>query len=149
MGSINAQTRAIVILYNGSEVKKETLASMAHLIDADVDAGDTLDVRLVDSDDIAKVLFKNVISGVKVNKVSAKDQAIIYIASLFKEEMADPVWFKKSLIFNAISGHNAELLNALTILKNGVDGCSAAVLEKYGVKSTHLRVIKTVANLVL
>lgn len=149
MGSINKQTRAIVILYSGSEINKETLASIAHLIDADADAGDTLDVRLVDSDDIAKVLFKNVISGVKVNKVSAKDQAIIYIASLFKEEMSYPARFKKSLIVNALSGHNAELLNALTILKDGIDGCSVNVLNKYGVKPAHIRAIEAVANLVL
>ena len=149
MGSINTQTRAIVILYNGSEIKRETLVSIAHLIDADVDAGDTLDVRLVDSDDIAKVLFKNVISGVKMNNVSAKDQAIIYIASLFKEEMSDPAWFRKSLVVNAVSGHNAELVKALTILKDGAVGCSINVLNKYGVKPAHIKEIRAVANLVL
>lgn len=148
MGLINKQTRAIVILYNGSEVNKETLVSIAHLIDADVDARNTLDVRLVDSDDLAKVLFKNVISGVKVNRVSAKDQAIIFIASLFKEEMSDPTWFKKSLIVNAISGHNAELINALTILKDGANECSSSVLNRYGVKPIHIRIIKEAANLV-
>lgn len=148
MESINKQTRAIVILYNGSEIKRETLASIARLIDADVDAENTLDVRSLNSDDIAKVLFENIVP-VKADKESAKDQAIIYIASLFKEEMSDPAWFRKSLIINAISGHNAELLNALTILKNGADGCSLSVLNKYGVKPTHIRVIKAVANLVL
>jgi len=149
MGLINRQTRAIVILYNGSEVNKETLVSIAHLIDADVDAGNTLDVRLVDSDDIAKILFKHGISDVKVNKESAKDQAIIYIASLFLREMSDPAWFRKSLIVNAISGNNAELLNALTILKDGIDGCSANILNKYGIKPPHVRAIKTAANLIL
>jgi hypothetical protein len=149
MGLINKQTRAIVILYNGSEVNKETLVSIAHLIDADVDAGNTLDVRLVDSDDIAKILFKHGISDVKVNKESAKDQAIIYIASLFLREMPDPAWFRKSLIVNAISGNNAELLNALTILKDGIDGCSANILNKYGIKPPHVRAIKTAANLIL
>lgn len=148
MGLINKQTRAVVILYNGSEINKETLVSIAHLIDANVDAGNTLDVRLVDSDDIAKILFKHNISDVKVNKVSAKDQAIIFIASLFKEEMSDPTWFKKSLIVNAISGHNAELINALTILKDGANECSSSVLNRYGVKPIHIRIIKAAANLV-
>jgi len=148
MGLINKQTRAIVILYNGSEVNKETLVSIAHLIDADVDAGNTLDVRLVDSDDITKVLFKSIAPNIKATKVSAKDQAIIFIASLFKEEMSDPTWFKKSLIVNAISGHNAELINALTILKDGANECSSSVLNRYGVKPIHIRIIKAAANLV-
>nr|DAV74014.1 MAG TPA: hypothetical protein [Bacteriophage sp.] len=143
------ETRAIVILYEGTKVPERVMIKLAQILRKEKITSDRdMSISELDQSDIAKTLVKakaaETITFKHVIEKDPTEQAMIYLKGYFGEEVwINPVLFGVNLM-GAKNSLTEEGKTALRILCR--DNISSNVAMKYNFTQAHLTAIKAVVT---
>lgn len=143
------ETRAIVILYEGTKVPERVMIKLAQILRKEKITSDRdMSISELDQSDIAKTLVKakaaETITFKHVVEKDPTEQAMIYLKGYFGEEVwINPVLFGVNLM-GAKNSLTEEGKTALRILCR--DNISSEVSLKYNFTTAHLTAIKAVVT---
>lgn len=143
------ETRAIVILYEGTKVPERVMIKLAQILRKEKITSDrNMSISELDQSDIAKTLVKakaaETITFKHVVEKDPTEQAMIYLKGYFGEEVwINPVLFGVNLM-GAKNSLTEEGKTALRILCR--DNISSEVSLKYNFTTAHLTAIKAVVT---
>lgn len=143
------ETRAIVILYEGTKVPERVMIKLAQILRKEKITSDRdMSISELDQSDIAKTLVKakaaETITFKHVIEKDPTEQAMIYLKGYFGEEVwINPVLFGVNLM-GAKHSLSEEGKTALRILCR--DNISSNVAMKYNFTQAHLTAIKAVVT---
>ena len=143
------ETRAIVILYEGTKVPERVMIKLAQILRKEKITSDRdMSISELDQSDIAKTLVKakaaETITFKHVVEKDPTEQAMIYLKGYFGEEVwINPVLFGVNLM-GAKNSLTEEGKTALRILCR--DNISSDVVMKYNFTQAHLTAIKAVVT---
>lgn len=143
------ETRAIVILYEGTKVPEKVMIKLAQILRKEKITSDRdMSISELDQSDIAKTLVKakaaETITFKHVVEKDPTEQAMIYLKGYFGEEVwINPVLFGVNLM-GAKNSLTEEGKTALRILCR--DNISSDVAMKYNFTQAHLTAIKAVVT---
>lgn len=143
------ETRAIVILYEGTKVPERVMIKLAQILRKEKITSDRdMSISELDQSDIAKTLVKakaaETITFKHVVEKDPTEQAMIYLKGYFGEEVwINPVLFGVNLM-GAKNSLTEEGKTALRILCR--DNISSDVAMKYNFTQAHLTAIKAVVT---
>lgn len=157
---MNKETRAIILIFEGTEVSEETLDVIASAISAQCNTM-TVDNFVYSSKEIADAIMKSDLkcSGTKPapvieEKRTAEDEAIIYIGTIMEEDLKKP--FNKYALSGAIinkiknyapgSEDATRFINALFILSQENLEVSRSLMKKYHFSIEKIAIFKKVYN---
>lgn len=157
---MNKETRAIILIFEGTEVSEETLDVIASAISAQCNTM-TVDNFVYSSKEIADAIMKSDLkcSGTKPapvieEKRTAEDEAIIYIGTIMEEDLKKP--FNKYALSGAIidkiknyapgSAEATRFINALFILSQENLEVSRSLMKKYHFSIEKIAIFKKVYN---
>lgn len=143
------ETRAIVILYEGTKVPERVMIKLAQILRKEKITSDRdMSISELDQSDIAKTLVKakaaETITFKHVVEKDPTEQAMIYLKGYFGDEVwINPVLFGVNLM-GAKNSLPEEGKTALRILCR--DNISSDVAMKYNFTQAHLTAIKAVVT---
>lgn len=143
------ETRAIVILYEGTKVPERVMIKLAQILRKEKITSDRdMSISELDQNDIAKTLVKakaaETITFKHVVEKDPTEQSMIYLKGYFGEEVwINPVLFGVNLM-GAKNSLTEEGKTALRILCR--DNISSEVSLKYNFTTAHLTAIKAVVT---
>lgn len=143
------ETRAIVILYEGTKVPERVMIKLAQILRKEKITSDRdMSISELDQNDIAKTLVKakaaETITFKHVVEKDPTEQAMIYMKGYFGDEIwINPVLFGINLM-GAKNSLTEEGKTALRILCR--DNISSDVAMKYNFTQAHLTAIKAVVT---
>lgn len=143
------ETRAIVILYEGTKAPERVMIKLAQILRKEKITSDRdMSISELDQSDIAKTLVKakaaETITFKHVVEKDPTEQAMIYLKGYFGEEVwINPVLFGVNLM-GAKNSLTEEGKTALRILCR--DNISSDVAMKYNFTQAHLTAIKAVVT---
>lgn len=143
------ETRAIVILYEGTKVPERVMIKLAQILRKEKITSDRdMSISELDQSDIAKTLVKakaaETITFKHVVEKDPTEQAMIYLKGYFGEEVwINPVLFGVNLM-GVKTSLTEEGKTALRILCR--DNISSDVAMKYNFTQAHLTAIKAVVT---
>lgn len=143
------ETRAIVILYEGTKVPERVMIKLAQILRKEKITSDRdMSISELDQSDIAKTLVKakaaETITFEYVVEKDPTEQAMIYLKGYFGDDVwINPVLFGVNLM-GAKSSLTEEGKTALRILCR--DNISSDVAMKYNFTQAHLTAIKAVVT---
>lgn len=143
------ETRAIVILYEGTKVPERVIIKLAQILRKEKITSDRdMSTSELDQSDIAKTLVKakaaETITFKHIVEKDPTEQAMIYLKGYFGEEVwINPVLFGVNLM-GAKGSLSEEGKTALRILCR--DNISSDVAMKYNFTQAHLTAIKAVVT---
>lgn len=143
------ETRAIVILYEGTKVPERVMIKLAQILRKEKITSDRdMSISELDQSDIAKTLVKakaaETITFKHVVEKDPTEQAMIYLKGYFGEEVwINPVLFGVNLM-GAKNSLTEEGKTAIRILCR--DNISSDVAMKYNFTQAHLTAIKAVVT---
>lgn len=143
------ETRAIVILYEGTKVPERVMIKLAQILRKEKITSDRdMSISELDQNDIAKTLVKakaaETITFKHVVEKDPTEQAMIYLKGYFGDEIwINPVLFGINLM-GARNSLTEEGKTALRILCR--DNISSDVSMKYNFTTAHLTAIKAVVT---
>lgn len=157
---MNKETRAIILIFEGTEVSEETLDVIASAISAQCNTM-TVDNFVYSSKEIADAIMKSDLkcSGTKPapvieEKRTAEDEAIIYIGTIMEEDLKKP--FNKYALSGAIidkiknyapgSVEATRFINALFILSQENLEVSRSLMKKYHFSIEKIAIFKKMYN---
>jgi hypothetical protein len=157
------QTRALVIIYTGEEVKEDVLATIAAYLEQY--GNNVTDAVAFDAQEIGKIMLREsncVIGNMgKKNPVvqeaqTPEDEAVVFIGTTMKEELGSDYtdkMFVASLIDRIRRAKkyptktaNREFMNALFILSQEDLKISASLMERYNLNPDKLAIIRETYN---
>lgn len=143
------ETRAIVILYEGTKVPERVMIKLAQILRKEKITSDRdMSISELDQSDIAKTLVKakaaETITFKHVVEKDPTEQSMIYLKGYFGDEVwINPVLFGVNLM-GAKNSLTEEGKTALRILCR--DNISSDVAMKYNFTQAHLTAIKAVVT---
>ena len=157
---MNKETRAIILIFEGTEVSEETLDVIASAISAQCNTM-TVDNFVYSSKEIADAIMKSDFKygGTRPAPVieetkTAEDEAIIYIGTIMEEDLKKP--FNKYALSGAIidkirsyepgSVEAKRFVNALFILSQENLEVSRSLMKKYHFSIEKIAIFKKMYN---
>ena len=157
---MNKETRAIILIFEGTEVSEETLDVIAAAISAQCNTM-TVDNFVYSSKEIADAIMKSDLkcgearpTPVIEETKTAEDEAIIYIGTIMEEDLKKP--FNKYALSGAIidkmrnyppgSEEATRFINALFILSQENLEVSRNLMKKYHFSIEKIAIFKKMYN---